>query len=718
MKKRNLMAILLCGIMILQILCTGIFAYGDEGDDADVSDDGNSSYFSPGVEIDPRPSLKMSGEGIFSFKQGETRDIDISIKNVSSFYAYNILVQPVASGENIPYEIEILDKSNTKYFLQNTVSMKLKLRIKADNDAKTGVYPLALNYSYNASDKNGFTGSDTIYIKISGESETASATLKNFTRSQDNVKPSEKIKIGATLVNEGSSDLKNVTVTLNGFENEDLKPEGVSTYNFSVLKKGESKDVSFTLAAIKGAKAASCAFNYKLTYNNAEDKESEKEFGYYVNITEEESSGERADLTVVASEPSGTYGVGDRFSVSLKVKNSGEHKADNIVITAGGDKDGAVVPRSTSVKSIKSLNPGEEKSLVFDFAPTSAAATQNYAVSFEVEYETGEKTAEGYETRKFTQYSGVNVYNPNKKTTDGEKSDEEKKTSAPKIIISRYECNPVIVEAGKTFDVSMTFENTHSLKTVKNVKLYLTVDDEKEDKGNVFTPDNSSNTYYIDEIKPKGQVSHTFSMFAIPSADARTYTVNVNFEYEDAEYNEYKTTELVGINVKQKAELTTNDIIVPTDGFAGEPINVMFELYNTGKVTLSNVMVKIVGEGFDTTSATYYAGTIEAGAGDSYDGTIIPMNVGTASGKVIITYEDTTGEKHEKVQEFTVNAGEAVPMEDYPEGEEMPVEEEQKSRLPLLIGIGAAVLVVAAIIGIVIRIKIKKRRERELSEEY
>lgn len=718
MEKNKLMAVLLCGLMLVQVLFTGLSVYGDDDVDNDYSDD-NSSYFSPGVEVSPRPSLKMSNKGIYSLEQGETKDIDVYIKNVSSFYAYNILVQPVASGENIPYEIEILEKSNTKYFLQSTTTMRVKLRVKADKDAKKGVYPLTLNYSYSASDKNGFTGTDTVYIKINGESETSSATLKDFTRSVDSVNAGDKIEIGARLVNEGTGDLKNVTVSLVGFDNGDLKPEGMSTYNFSTLKKGEEKEITFTLSAAKGSKAASCPFTYKLTYNDSDDKDYTKEFGYYVNITDLESAPEgQADLTVNASEPSGTYNVGEKFSVSLNIKNTGEHTAKNIVVTAGGDKDGCVVPRSTAVKTIKFLEPQQQQNLVFDFAPTSAAATQNYSVSFEVAYETGKKTEDGFETRKFTQYSGVNVYNPEKKNSDdGEKTDEDKKTSTPKIIISRYECNPMIVEAGKTFDIAMTFENTHSTKTVKNVKLYLTVDDEKEDKGNVFTPNNCSNTYYIDEIKPKGQVSHTFSMFAIPSADARTYTVKVNFEYEDKDFNEYKTTELVGINVKQKAELTTNDIIVPTEGYMSEPINVAFELYNTGKVTLSNVMVKVVGDGFDTTSATYYAGTIEAGASDSYDGTIVPMNVGAASGKVIISYEDTTGEKHEKVQDFSINISETPPIEDMPMDEEMPVEDEKEVK-PLYISIGVGVVVAIIILIIVIKTINKKRRERELSEEY
>ncbi len=56
-----------------------------------------------------------------------------------------------------------------------------------------------------------------------------------------------------------------------------------------------------------------------------------------------------------------------------------------------------------------------------------------------------------------TQYAGANVSNPEK---DNEE-DGDKKESKPKIIVSDYKCDPVIVMAGENFDLTMTFLNTH-----------------------------------------------------------------------------------------------------------------------------------------------------------------------------------------------------------------------------------------------------------------
>lgn len=725
MKKFNkFMSMLLALITLVAVLGTNITIYADEDSNTDDSyvdngyEDDNSGYYSPGPQIDPNPVLKMSSDGIFNFSKGETRDVTVKIKNVSSFYAYNILIQPVASGTDFPYEIQVLDNSNTKYFLQNTTTMQLKLRISIDDDAKSGIYPLTLNYAFTANDKNGFTGSDTVYIKVGGEATNTSLTLKNFQRSADEIKAGGVAALYVDIENTGNGKAEDVTVVLDGLAADGIgMANGSNTYNFSSLEKGEVQRLSFNITANRDLKSGSYPLTYKLKYLNGDGDEVTKEFGYYVNVVsaEDNKSDTRADLTVTTSEPTGTYGVGQVFSITLDVKNTGENKASNVVITAAGDEEGCVVPRSTSVRQIKSLNVGASQSFTFDFAATSKAGTKNYPISFSIEYETGADTEEGAETRKFVQYSGVNVYNPESDEEDTD-SDEEKKISTPKIIISRYECNPVIVEAGKTFDIEMTFKNTHSTKSVNNVKLYLTVDEETEKQGNVFTPDQASNTFYIDKIAPKGEVSHTFSMYTVPNADARTYSLNVNFEYEDEEYNEFKTTELVGINVKQKAELTTNDIIVPAEGSVGEGVNIAFDLYNTGKVNLSNVMVRVVGDGFDTTSATYYSGTLDIGASDTYDGNIIPTDMGTASGQVIITYEDSAGEQYEKVQDFTINVSEAMPVDDFTDYDtEMP-EEEEGPNIPVIIGAGVSVLVIIIIVTVLVKRKIKKRREMELSE--
>ena len=55
----------------------------------------------------------------------------------------------------------------------------------------------------------------------------------------------------------------------------------------------------------------------------------------------------------------------------------------------------------------------------------------------------------------------LNVSNPDK---------DDENESKPKIIVSNYVSDPLIVMAGDEFDLTMTLMNTHKEKAVKNIK--------------------------------------------------------------------------------------------------------------------------------------------------------------------------------------------------------------------------------------------------------
>jgi len=685
-------------------------------------------------EKDPLPVLKLASTPMVSIPANSEQEIELLIKNVSSFYAYDILVQVKPVGDNLPYTIEFLNNSNIKYNLQGGTSMKLKMKIKVDKSASTGSYPIELNYAYNAKDKDSFTGTDTFTIRIDNTSKSPVVVLDEFRSSMSNVIAGNNVIITAKLKNLGNIDTRDVKIDIS----EGLAADGLGLLDgsanvyFQVFDSGFENSIKFNVTTHKDMKTGSYPITFKLYYKDKEDNEYTKDYNFYVNVIqtdEAEETEEKADLTILNMvSPTGTYEVAKEFRVTFDLKNTSNKTANNIKITANLGEDGAIVPHSADTVQLKNLTPNESKNLIFVFAPTSQSKTRNYSIGFNVEYETGTKDDEGVsEKHMFSQYVGVNVSNP-KADEEEEKEnekDEDEKTSVPKIIVSKYESNPIIVEAGKKFDLSMTFKNTHSEKEVKNIKMYLTVEDTTEEKGNVFSPDNGSNTFYIDSIPPKGEISHTFHMFTVPDAKARTYTINVNIEYEDAEANSYEGTELVGINVKQKSKLETSEISVPTEGFVNEPISIYFDIFNTGKVTLSNIKVRIEGD-FDTSMSSMFIGSLEQSNSEYYEGGFTPTQPGQFDGKIIISYEDTNGEEMEEVRDFVINVSEAQPVFDdmMPPDGEMPIEEENTSFIKNTFNNiitnhkkKAIAAVIAVIAAIVIFIVIKKRKKKGLDND-
>ncbi|MBZ2174952.1 hypothetical protein K8M07_06770 [Schnuerera sp. xch1] len=378
--------------------------------------------------------------------------------------------------------------------------------------------------------------------------------------------------------------------------------------------------------------------------------------------------------------------------------NSGELDANNILVKTESTNP-SMVPKSASIIKLNSIAAGETKSLQFVFTPTDEAETMNYPINITVEYQ-DELNQNSENKYALTQYIGAYVDN-----------EENNANGKPKLIIDKYNFEPNIVKAGENFDMNLSFYNTNSQQSTKNIKIFLTAnettDPESNTSGsNVFTPVNSSNTFYIDNIPPKGRVEKNITMFTVPDAEAKTYTVTANFEYENNEGEEFTATELIGVPVVQQSELELGKISLPPEAYIGQPAPVFIEFYNTGKVALYNMMVKLEGD-FQTENGSFYVGNFDIGKSEYFEGMIIPNETGELTGSLVFTYEDSSGETIEKKDDFTLNVMEQPPMEQLPG--DMPPMEEQDSSIIKRPVFWIVVILVLAIGGFVFYKKRKKK---------
>ena len=146
---------------------------------------------------------------------------------------------------------------------------------------------------------------------------------------------------------------------------------------------------------------------------------------------------------------------------------------------------------------------------------------------------------------------------------------------------------------------------------------------------------------------PKGSVEKALRLYVVPDAQPKTYTLTVNFEYEDDDGNEYTSQELLGINVKQVTELDIDDYTLPEQVEMGMPVTINFNYYNTGKVTLNNLMIRIEGD-VDTQTRNTYVGNLESGSSDYYEGTFTPTSMGELPISIVVSYDDAGGETIEE----------------------------------------------------------------------
>lgn len=664
---------------------------------------------------------------------GREKTFSLTIKNITSFYAYGVFTQVTPIGD-APFTVSFVDSTNYLTALAGNSSKSIDLKLNVSDTAKAGVYSIAILNTYRSNTDEDFETKSTLQVRIDNTIGNPNLSISNFSSSKDKILKGEAFTVKAILENNSAVPAKDVTISIDGLKSSEIFLQSSSNiFDFPTFGANASNEIKLNLISSSQIKPGSYPLTLKLLYLDDENKEYKKEYTYYVNISKDSiESDEKTEIQITKiSNPTGEITVGSNFSMTLDVKNTSTQDAKNIKITALPAGEGAIVSKSSSIQQINLLKSGETKQLTYTFSPTYTSKSQNYTVGFTLEYETGLLKEDGTkEITTFTQHQGVNVRNYEadklaQPTKDPKEESKEDKLEIPKIIIEKYVSNPIIVQAGKEFDLSMTFLNTNSTKTIQNVKVYLTAEESTEKKGNVFSPVNSSNTFFIDTIKPKGEVTKEFRFFTVPDANPKTYTLLVNFEYQDEKNNEYKSSEIVGINVKQLTKLDVGAINLPTEAFVNEQAFINFQFFNTGKVTLSNLMIKLTGD-FQTENSSTYFGNFTASQQEYFEASIIPNKVGPLDGKIIISYEDDSGEKIEMPMDFSLNVMESnmgmnPNMIVGPNGELIdPNAIPPKKGFDIMsivknpyVYVGMAIVIVAVVFGVK---KIKKKRSIDLNE--
>ena len=341
-----------------------------------------------------------------------------------------------------------------------------------------------------------------------------------------------------------------------------------------------------------------------------------------------------------------------------------------------------------------------------------------YKLQFTVLYSNGSEI----ETATLTTYVKVNGA-----PGAGNVENDGGSLSTPRVIVTGFETNPAKVHAGDTFTLTLHLKNTSKRTAVSNMLVNLTAPNEGTDSDNsyaAFLPTSGSNSEYIPYIG-KGQTTDlVIEMSAKADLSQKPYQLDVSMDYEDEDYASHTATADVSIPVIQEArfELSKPEIM-PAEVTVGSDANVMFSLYNLGRVTLYNVKVSFEGESIS--GGDSYLGKVEAGGTGNVDVMVTGVKE-TEEGEtdnIVITYEDEAGNKSEYKQEIDLKVkadtmengdfGEGG-LEGFPEefdGEELEYSEGGAKKW-IIIGL-IALAVIGAITGAVIGIKKAHQKKQE-----
>lgn len=413
-------------------------------------------------------------------------------------------------------------------------------------------------------------------------------------------------------------------------------------------------------------------------------------------------------VSSVTFSPEVTAGVTETVA-SITIDNIADSKARNVSVSL----DGHQISEKNTDKNIRITDLSNTKRV------GDISGKKSFVVSYGIELDNARKDNE---MKMTINYNGlekaieetINMPLPLRENTSGVE---------PKVIINKYVLEPSKILAGNNVNLTLYIENTNS-EAVNNISIKLTVPTSESNSatgttvsgGTVFSPVNSSNTFFIENIPGKSIVTKDISLYVDPNAQAKTYVVPVSIDYETIDGEAKSSEDNINIPVTQESQVEIINSQIPQFGNAGMPIDFSVEFVNTGKVALTNFKATLESDDIpDADSNVYYIGNFDAAASDTFSGSFFPEAEGTVSGNIVLSYRDADNQEVRLEQPFTVEIGPPIEMPTFdPSMMEEPPQESVLSKAKAHAGTIVLVAIIIVLLGIIIRDKRRAKRDEEL----
>ncbi len=265
----------------------------------------------------------------------------------------------------------------------------------------------------------------------------------------------------------------------------------------------------------------------------------------------------------------------------------------------------------------------------------------------------------------------------------------------PKLIVTGADIEGGSVKAGDGFTMTVHLKN-ESKNKLGNISLKLSSED------NQIIMASGSDTIYIDNIEKEGEYDVTVELKTRGNLEQKNYSVNIDYKYEDNNWNTYEESATVNVPVYQdcrtsisEKRLTKNSVVT------GGKTSLSFKINNTGKGSIYNVTAEITGD--TITDISTYSGMIAVGESATVDLSLNTEKTGNDKIHVKVSFEDAEGKQSSITDELDFEVTEPVV-----EATAIEKPESEGNSKTLLIAAAAVLLLLIIIISIVKKIRNKK----------
>lgn len=626
---------------------------------------------------------------------GEKSTYTVEMKNVSSMAARMIRV--TLKGDH-PFRSDITTLSKTVTYLNpnNTAEAVFNVEVSPTADSRIYEFEVVFDY-YNYYDQT-YSSTEKAYVKVTNNNIEPIIALMGTTNTDNTINPGQPNAVVLNLKNTGTISAKDMRINISGFSNQGvILYNDVDTKSLQELRAGNTELVYFNIVSGKDVGTGTFPLSVNLSYIDDFGGSYTKDFTVYLNLAGAEDI--EAELHIDELKYPDQISANKDFTVTFDVLNTGQSTLKNVEVNYNYPQE--FIAKSNSKIVLKDMAPGERRSVVFKMMAKSETVTESYHSYIETNYYAEGQTPDSAQTT--SEYVGLYVLG----ASEG--------ASKPKLIVEKYDYGDDYVYAGQDFTLDLWIKNTSSAAGTRNIKVTLSSED------NVFTPVDSSSSFFVSNIGPNQVSKHTINLKTKIDASVKIYALTTKMEYEDSSGNAYdqnnnpfEETEVLSVAVAQPVRLETSELVLPFEIYSGQPFYIEQEFYNMGKSTMYNMMVKL--EGVQTNEGSYFVGNFEAGRSDYFSAQIFTQEMGQFDGKLVYSFEDALGNISTVDKDFSYSVIEAPVFEgEFPGGPidpGMPMEEPSNNGW-VKYAIGAAILFAVALFFI-LRSRKKKRLAKEL----
>jgi len=318
--------------------------------------------------------------------------------------------------------------------------------------------------------------------------------------------------------------------------------------------------------------------------------------------------------------------AGCGFTLTVKLRNSGQKTARNMVVTFTStwlqplDNGGVTI--------VEALDAGNSVTFTQDFFIRSDINTYQTSVDISVEYKDDRSTTY---TQKFV--APISVYWAYSNTPTATKTPIGK----PQIVVASYTVDKQFLVPGAAFTLTLNLKNFGAYEA-KNVTLMMGVSGSTTATN--FLPVGSSNIKALGNLA-SGQDLQLQQSFVVNSTTAvGAYPLSLKFDYKDVNGVSITDEQIITLMVYLVPSIDVSFYETPSTYTVGTKGNLPIQIVNmaSSSVLLGDITVSM--ENATLSNYQMFVGTVDGGSNFTLDTEMTPKQAGQQTVKVTITYQD------------------------------------------------------------------------------